>query len=234
MIKSEKLCFSVSVVSNAPDKQFNDGICHGSQVIFSLGSQPVADGRFHCSENKTLDQTDIQIPAHNALFLSPFNDFRYNIQIHFGHFTDIHLHQFDILMGHGLIHNSHVSVFLKLFQMPVNQIPEFGDSIVRLFHRFPETGKNLFGFVGEKLNQNIVFVLEIQINGSIRNTGFASDLRNGCLMKTLFCKNAYGRLQYPVVFLACAIIVCFCTDDNLRKQPDFRKTLSGFFYNDPV
>ena len=223
----------MSVVSNAPDKQINDGVCHGSKVIFSFGSQPVADGRFHCSENETLDQSDIQIPAHNALFLSPFNDFRYNILIHFGHLPDIHLYQFDILMGHGLIHNRHVPVFLELFQMPVNQIPEFADGIVRLFHLFPETGKNLFGLIGEKLNQNIIFVLEIQINGSIRNTGFPRDLRNGCLMKTLFCKNAYGRLQYPVVFLACGI-VRFCTDDNLRKQPDFRKTLSGFFYNDPV
>lgn len=63
--------------------------------------------------------------------------------------------------------------------MSPNKISKFINSIVRFIDRFPEAGKNLPGFITEKLNQDIVFILEIKVDGPIGNPGFFCNLRNG-------------------------------------------------------
>jgi len=85
--------------------------------------------------------------------------------------------------------------------MSSNQIAEFIDSVIDLIHFFSETSKNLFGFVIEKLNQNIIFVFEIKIDGAVGNAGFFSNLGNGRLKESIFGKYLDSRLEYPMVFV---------------------------------
>jgi len=85
--------------------------------------------------------------------------------------------------------------------MPSNQVSELFDSILGLIHLFSETPENLLGLVVEELNQNIIFIFEIQIDGSISHTGFLGDLRNGRLKETVLGKYLDRRLEYPMVFI---------------------------------
>ena len=39
--------------------------------------------------------------------------------------------------------------------------------------------EDLFGFVLKKIDQDVIFIFEVQVNGAIRNTGFPGDLSNG-------------------------------------------------------
>ena len=78
--------------------------------------------------------------------------------------------------------------------MTVHQISKLINRIIRLVYVFPESIKYLFGFIAEKLNQNIIFVFEIEIDGAIGNTRCRCNLRNGGLKKTLFGKYLDSRL----------------------------------------
>jgi hypothetical protein len=62
--------------------------------------------------------------------------------------------------------------------MPPNQISKFINSGIRAVDVFSEASKSLSGFITEKLNQDIFFILEIKINGTIGDPGFPGDLGN--------------------------------------------------------
>jgi hypothetical protein len=51
------------------------------------------------------------------------------------------------------------------------------------------------------LNQNIILIFEIQIDGAIGNSGFFGDLGNGRLMKTLSGKNLNSRFKDLIIFV---------------------------------
>jgi hypothetical protein len=53
----------------------------------------------------------------------------------------------------------------------------------------------------EKLNQNIVFVFKIQVDGAVSHSGFFCDLRNGRLMKPLSRKNPNCSFKYLMIFI---------------------------------
>jgi hypothetical protein len=103
-----------------------------------------------------------------------------------------------VLVGFGLIDDGHVAVFLKLLQMDANQAPQLLFGGCRLTDRIPEPFENLAGLVLVELNQNIVFVLEVEINGSIRHTGLFGNLGNCRLKKPLFGKyaDAASRIRW--------------------------------------
>jgi hypothetical protein len=63
--------------------------------------------------------------------------------------------------------------------MTMNKIPQFIQAVVGLVDGSPESIKNLFGPVVKKLNEDIVFILEIKIDGTIRHAGLTGDLGNG-------------------------------------------------------
>jgi hypothetical protein len=56
--------------------------------------------------------------------------------------------------------------------MPMDKIPKPVNGIVRRADLFPEPVKYLFCLMAEKLNQNIVFIFKIEIDGSISDPGF--------------------------------------------------------------
>lgn len=76
------------------------------------------------------------------------------------------------------IDHRHVPVVLKFLEMSPNQVAKFIHSGVRTVDLFSEAAKSLSGFITEKLNQDIFFIFEIKINGTVRNPGFLCDLGN--------------------------------------------------------
>ncbi len=85
--------------------------------------------------------------------------------------------------------------------MSSNQVSKLINGVFGFIHLFSETSENLLGLVIEELNQNIIFVFEIKIDGAISHTGFFGDLSNGRLKETVFGKYLDRRLEYPVVFV---------------------------------
>ena len=59
-----------------------------------------------------------------------------------------------------------------------DQIPEFIYSCICFVNFLSKAGKDLSGFITEKLNQNIFFIFEIKIDRTIGNTRFSGNLRN--------------------------------------------------------
>jgi hypothetical protein len=78
-----------------------------------------------------------------------------------------------------------------------------------LIHGIPKPFENLAGLVLIKLNQNIILVLEIKIDGSVRHTGLFGNLGNRRLEKSLFGEYGDGRVEDTLVFVP---IFLFRTD----------------------
>jgi hypothetical protein len=93
--------------------------------------------------------------------------------------------------------------------MTTNKIPQFVQAVVGLVNSGPEAIKNLFGSVVKKMNQDIVFVLEIKIDGTIGHPGFPGNLCNGRLVKTLVRKDFYGCFKDKMVFIIFIFFIDF-------------------------
>jgi hypothetical protein len=63
--------------------------------------------------------------------------------------------------------------------MSPNKATKFVQAVIGLVDGRPESIEHLFGSVVEKLDQNIVFIFEIKIDGTIRHTCLSGDLGNG-------------------------------------------------------
>jgi hypothetical protein len=100
-----------------------------------------------------------------------------------------------------LVENGHIPVGLKLFQVPPDQVSKLFNGIFGLVHLFSEATENLLVLIIEKLNQDIVFVLEIEIDGAIRHTGFFGNLGNGGLKETVLGEYLDCRFEYAMVFI---------------------------------
>ena len=61
--------------------------------------------------------------------------------------------------------------------------------------------KQLSGFIGDQLIPKIIFVLKIQIERSLCQTGLIYNIRDGCVGKTLFRKQIKCRLEEGILFL---------------------------------
>jgi len=163
--------------------------------------KPGIDDLIHRSQNKPLDQTQIKIFADAPLHLTLFHDFSDDVQVHIRHFPNLIFHHTCALVRLRLVENCHISVCLKLFQMSPDQVSKLINGIFGLIHFFSETPENLLGLVIEKLNQNIIFVFEIKIDGAVGHAGFFSNLGNGRLKESVFRKYLDSRLEYPMVFI---------------------------------
>jgi hypothetical protein len=62
--------------------------------------------------------------------------------------------------------------------MSTNQAAKFINSRIRSVNFLSEAGENLSGFITEKLNQDIFFIFEIKIDGTIGDPRFLGNLRN--------------------------------------------------------
>ena len=171
--------------------------------------QPGIDNFIHGAQDKAFDQTDVKIPANAAVLLAGFNDFRNQVLIHLGHLPDLGFRQAAALMGFNLIHHGHVWIPLKFHKMPPDKVPQFIQAVVGLVDGGPEAVKNLFGSVVKKMNQDIVFVLEIKIDGTIGHTGFPGNLGNGRLVKTLARKDFYGCFKDKMVLVVFIFFIDF-------------------------
>ena len=85
--------------------------------------------------------------------------------------------------------------------MHPNEIAKFVQAGIGAIHLRPETIKYLLGFIIEKLNQNIVFIFEIQIDGAVGDAGFFANLSNSRLVKSMSGKNLYSRFKDLVIFI---------------------------------
>ena len=104
-------------------------------------------------------------------------------------------------MGFDLVNNRHFPVALKFFQMPANEIAQFIRTGIRTVQFFSERTKHLFGFIIEKLDQNIVFIFEIQIDGAVGDLCYFGNLGNGRLMKSMSGKNLNSRFKDLVILI---------------------------------
>ena len=100
-----------------------------------------------------------------------------------------------------LVQNRHIPVLLKFGQMPPDKIAQFRRTIVRLFNLGAEAFEHLLGPVTEKLHQNIVFIFEIKIDGSIGHTGLFGDLGDGRLVEALSGKDFDGCFQDKMILI---------------------------------
>ena len=141
--------------------------------------QPGIDNFINGAQDKTFDQTDVKVLADAAFLLARFNNFRYNILVHLGHFPDLSFCQAAVLMGLNLIHHSHIPISLEFRKMSPNKATQFVLAVIGLVDGRPKSIKNLLGSVVEKLYQDIVFIFEIKIDGTIRHTRLSGDLGNG-------------------------------------------------------
>ena len=85
--------------------------------------------------------------------------------------------------------------------MSSDQVSKLINGIFGLVHLLSESPENLLGLVIEKLNQNIIFVFEIKIDGAVGYAGFFSNLGNGRLKESVFGKYLDSRFEYPMVFI---------------------------------
>ena len=165
--------------SDTPDKQINQGIGHGNKIVIFIRMQPGINNFVNGAQDKPFDQADVKILADAAFLLACFNDFRYQILVHLGHFPDLGFCQTAVLMGFNLIHHSHIPISLEFRKMAPNKAAQFIMAAIELVDGRPKSIKNLLGSVVEKLDQNIVFIFKIKINGTICHTGLSGNLGNG-------------------------------------------------------
>jgi hypothetical protein len=85
--------------------------------------------------------------------------------------------------------------------MTPNKAAQFVMAAIGLVDGRPKSIKNLLGSVVEKLYQDIVFIFEIKIYGTIRHTGLPGDLGNGRLVKALAGKHFYSCFQDEMILV---------------------------------
>jgi len=208
------MLFSGFPASDAVQKEFNKRIGHGYEIVFSPRMNPCIDNLIHCSQDEPLDKTQIQAFADPAFLLTQLYDFGHQIHVHVRHFFYLLINAPRALVGFGLIEDRHVRVPLKFFQMPANQIPELVHGISRPVHLFAETPEDLSRLIVEKVHQDIIFILEIQIDSTISHTGFTGYLGDGGLEKALLGKNLDSGLEYSMIFFVCFSLLNDSTSGN--------------------
>jgi hypothetical protein len=177
------------------DKQIHQRVGHGNQIVLTAGMNPRVDHVIDRAVDEPLDDAHVQIFPNRPLFLSQFHNLGYDIPVHLGHLFDLFMTESAVLMGLGLINDGHVAVFLELLKMDADQAPQLFFRCFRLIHRIPESFKNLAGLILVKLDQNVVLVLEIEIDGPVRHTGLFGNLGNCRLKKPLLGEYGDGRVE---------------------------------------
>jgi hypothetical protein len=104
-------------------------------------------------------------------------------------------------VGFGLVDDSQITVTLKFFKVPSHEISQLLDGTAPAIDFFSEALENLLGFVFEKLNQDVVLVFKIQIDGPIGHACFSGDFGNGRLMISVPGEYLDGRFENAVVFV---------------------------------
>jgi hypothetical protein len=163
--------------------------------------EPRVDHFVYRTNDKPFDQSQVQILANTALDLSVFHDFGNDIEIHLRHLPDLLLGPAGETVGFGLVDDSQIPVTLKFFKVPSDEVFQLLDGAAPAIDFFSEALENLLGFVFEKLNQDIVLVFEVQIDGPIGHTSLSGDFGNGRLMISVAGKHLDGRLENAVVFI---------------------------------
>ena len=171
--------------------------------------QPRIDHFVNRPQDKPFDQTDIEILADAAFLLSGFDNLRDEILVHLGHLPDLIFRQSTALMGFNLVHDGHVAVPLEFHEVTPDKVAQFVQAVVSLADSGAKLIKNLFCPVVEKLHQNIVFVLEIQVDGTVGHAGLPGDLGNGRLVESLAGKDRYGCLQDNMVLIIFFLLADF-------------------------
>jgi hypothetical protein len=90
-----------------------------------------------------------------------------------------------------------------------NEIAKFIQTALRLIDFLPKSIKNQLGFVAEEIDQNVIFIFEIEINGTVGHSGFLGDLGHGRLVKSLLGKHFYRSFQDPVVLVIFGVPIDF-------------------------
>jgi hypothetical protein len=102
-------------------------------------------------------------------------------------------------MGFGLVDDGHVAVILEFLQVNTYQPPQLLLGILRLHDRIPEPFEYVPRLVFVELDQDVVLVFEIEIDGSIRHAGFLGDLGDRRLVEPLVGKYPDRGLKDLVV-----------------------------------
>jgi len=173
--------------------------------------EPRIDDLIHPSENESFYQTRVEFFSDASVFLTLLDNFGNQVAVHFGHYVDLFFDDSAFPAGFRQIDHGHIRIALKRFKMPTDQIPKFIHRRIGIVHRLSELLEHVFCFVAEKLNEDIVFVFEVQIDRAVCNTGGSGDLRDGCLMEALVGENVYRCVQDAMVFVTVPV---FFRDDS--------------------
>lgn len=182
-------------------EKIHQGIGHGHQIVLPTGMDPCVDHLVHRTVDQTFDQPHEKVSADAPLLLAQLHDFGDNIPIGLGHCLDMLIPEPAVLMGFGLVNDGHIAILLKLLEMDPNQTPQLFLGCFGLTDRIPESFKDLACLVLVELNQNIVLVLEIEIDGSVRHTSLFGNLGDCRLKKPLLGKHFDGGFEDALVFL---------------------------------
>ena len=95
--------------------------------------------------------------------------------------------------------------FLVLFhqaQVKKGKVMELVPGVIILGYFLLDPGNDLAHLFFKNGNKNVVFVVEIEINGAVCNIGFLCDLCNSGIEEAVSGKNSYGCLDNPSVFIS--------------------------------
>lgn len=114
--------------------------------------------------------------------------------------------------------------------MPPNEVSQFIDGGLRVIDLFTKAGKDLARFVIEKMDQNVIFIFKVKIDGPIGDTGGPCNLRYGRFVETGLREYRDCRFQDPVIF----IIFGFGSDGlPLGWRPNPYMNEYSFIYQEP-
>ena len=106
-----------------------------------------------------------------------------------------------VLPGLGLVNHRHVEIALKHLEMVADEVLKLIGGMFRFLNYLPESVENLLGFVAEKLQQDVVLVFEVQIDGTVGHPGLPGNRRDGGFIEPLLRENLDRRLKDTVVFV---------------------------------
>jgi hypothetical protein len=100
--------------------------------------------------------------------------------------------------------------------MQTDQIPQLLYRIPPAADLFPEALENLLGLVAEKLDQNIVFILEVEVDGPIGHSGFFGDFGNRRMSVSILGKYLDGGIENQMIL----VIFVFSVDRSPPWWPN--------------
>jgi len=98
-----------------------------------------------------------------------------------------------------LVEQSHVRVLLKLGEVNAHEMAQLRHGVRPAGHRGAEPVEHLLRLEAEEVHQDVVFALEIEVDGPVRDPGFFGHFGDRRDVEPLAGENLHGRFENAVV-----------------------------------